>query len=204
MVAWTLVFHIAGLVLWLGSLLAVTHILAMHTEETSPDARRTLGRLESKLLRGLAHPGAALLVTTGWILVAHEPGYLRQRWFLAKLLLVVILVALDLRVSFRAAAFREGKTEMTRRECTALHGAISLVFFVILILVLTKPFGLIRLRALSIFDCRFASAIKAAIDNRKSAMAEIGGQLGENYDQQQWSGACGRRVHHLRRGGQCV
>jgi putative membrane protein len=148
MVAWTLVFHIAGLVLWLGSLLAVTHILAVHTEETSPEARVTLGRLESKLLKGLAHPGAALMVTTGLILVAQDPEYLRQRWLHAKLLLVVVLVALDLRVSFRAAAFRGGKTEMTRRECTTLHGAISLVFFVILILVLIKPLGLIRRQAL--------------------------------------------------------
>jgi putative membrane protein len=144
MVAWTLVFHITGLVFWLGSLLAVTHILSVHTEETSPEARAALGRLESKLLKGLAHPGAALMVITGFILVAHDPNYLREHWFHAKLLLVVVMVVLDLRIAFRATAFREGRIELTRRECMALHGAISLVFFVILILVLTKPFGLTR------------------------------------------------------------
>ena len=37
MVAWTLVFHIVGLVFWLGSLLVVTQILAIHTEEASPE-----------------------------------------------------------------------------------------------------------------------------------------------------------------------
>jgi len=67
MVAWTLVFHMMGLVFWVGSLLVVTHTLAIHAEEDSPDGRAALSRLESKLLRGLAHPGAAIMVIhPGW------------------------------------------------------------------------------------------------------------------------------------------
>ena len=147
MVAWTLVFHIIGLVFWLGSLLVVTQILAIHAEETSPEARATLGRLESKLLKGLTHPGAALMVITGIILVSHDPNYLRETWLHMKLLMVVILIALDLRLAFRARAFQEGSVEVTRRECMALHGAISLVFLIILILVLVKPFGVHRRQA---------------------------------------------------------
>src|SRR5580658_9887670 len=117
MVAWTLVFHICGLVFWLGSLLVVTQILALHTEETSPETRVTLGRLETKLLRGLAHPGAAIMVITGFILVCLDPSYLREHWLHAKLLCVVILVALDLRLTFRARAFQQGNIDLSRREC---------------------------------------------------------------------------------------
>jgi putative membrane protein len=141
MVAWTLVFHIIGLVFWLGSLLVVTQILAIHTEETFTETRATLGRLESKLLRGLAHPGAAIMVITGLVLLFHDPIYLREHWLHAKLLLVVVMIALDLRLTFRARELREGKIELSRRECMVLHGAISLVFLVILILVMIKPFG---------------------------------------------------------------
>jgi len=93
MVAWTLVFHIIGLVFWVGSLLVITQILAIHTEETSPETRATLGRLESKLLRGLAHPGAAIMVITGFILLSLEPQYLRENWLHAKLLLVVVMIS---------------------------------------------------------------------------------------------------------------
>jgi len=147
MVAWTLVFHISGLVFWLGSLLVITQVLAIHAEETSPEARVTLVRLESKLLKGLAHPGAAIMVITGFILVSLDLNYLREHWLHAKLLLVVILIALDLRLTFRARAFQEGRIDLTRRECMVLHGAISLVFLAILILVLIKPFGLHRRQA---------------------------------------------------------
>ncbi len=142
MVAWTLVFHIMGLVFWMGSLLAVSHILAVHTEEPSPEARATLSRVELKLFKGLAHPGAALMVITGSLLIAQDPHYLREHWLHAKLLLVVILIVLDLRLYFRTVAFQAGKVELRRGECMALHGAIALVFTGILILVLLKPFGL--------------------------------------------------------------
>jgi putative membrane protein len=141
MVPWVLVFHLIGLVFWLGSLLVVTHVLAVHSEEPSPEARATLGRLEMKLFKGLAHPGAALMVITGAILIGENPHYLREFWLHAKLLLVAVLIALDLRVYFRATAHLMGRVELRRRECKALHGAISLVFFGILILVLLKPFS---------------------------------------------------------------
>jgi protoporphyrinogen IX oxidase len=147
MVAWTLVFHIIGLVFWLGSLLVISHILAVHAEEPSPDARATLGRVETKLFKGLAHPGAALMVITGTLLVVQDPYYLRQHWLHMKLLLVLILIVLDLRLYFRTMAFQAGKIKLTRGECMAMHGAIAAVFFGILILVLTKPFGLTRRQA---------------------------------------------------------
>jgi putative membrane protein len=141
MVAWALVFHLIGLVFWLGSLLVVTHVLAVHSEEPSTEARAALRRLEMKLFRGLSHPGAALMVITGAILIGEHPHYLREHWLHAKLLLVALLIVLDLRVYFRTTALLAGRAELRRRECMVLHGVISLVFFGILILVLLKPFG---------------------------------------------------------------
>jgi len=141
MVAWILVFHLIGLVFWLGSLLVVTHVLAVHSEESSTEARAALGRLEIKIFNGLAHPGAALMVITGIILISQNPLYLREHWLHAKLLLVAVLIVLDLRIYYRTSAYLAGRVELRRRECMALHGAVSLVFFAILILVMLKPFG---------------------------------------------------------------
>jgi protoporphyrinogen IX oxidase len=142
MVAWTLVFHIIGLVFWLGGLLVVTRVLAIHTEETSVETRATLSLLETRLFKGFTHPGAALMLITGIMLVSHDPYYLRQHWLHAKLLLVAILIVLDLRLYFRARAFQAGKIQLTRGECMGMHGVIALVFVGILICVLTKPFSM--------------------------------------------------------------
>jgi len=141
MIAWILVFHLTGLVFWLGSLLVVTHVMAIHSEEPSREGRAALGRLEMKLLKGMAHPGAAVMVLSGTMMIGENPHYLREHWLQAKLLLVALLIILDLRVYFRTTAFLAGRAELQRRECMALHGAISLVFVGILILVLLKPFG---------------------------------------------------------------
>lgn len=140
MVGWTLVFHLAGLVFWLGSLLVVTHVLAVHAEEPSREAQAALGRLEMKLLKGLTHPGAAIMVVSGILLLVQLPFALRELWFYLKLLLVVVLIVLDLRVYFLTKAFIAGRIVLRRRDAMVLHGAIAAVFLSIIVLVLIKPF----------------------------------------------------------------
>ena len=113
------------------------------------------------------------MVITGIILVSLDPNYLREAWLHAKLLLVVILVALDLRVTFRARMLQAGTGEMSRRECMILHGAVSLVFLVILILVLTKPFGVHRRQA----EMRRGNHTPAI-----GSIFNTGGMFGENHN----------------------
>lgn len=140
MIEWTKVFHLLGMVFWIGSLLIVTNLLAVHTRESSPEARQALGRAEMKLFNGLAHPGAALMVISGIILLTLNPSRLHQRWLHTKLLLVATLMVLDAVVYLRAKAFHAGRIELRRGQCMALHGVIALIFLGILTLVLVKPF----------------------------------------------------------------
>jgi len=138
--AWALVFHIVGFVFWMSGLLVVTQVLAAHTGEESPEARRALERLEVRLFKGIALRGAAITVLAGITVLVIHPGYLHQHWLHAKLSLVAIMIGLDLVVYFRAREFNAGQIQLKRRECMMLHGAISLVFLGILILVMIKPF----------------------------------------------------------------
>ncbi len=140
MQAWLLVLHLPAMVLWVGSLLVVTSVLAAHCREAGVEARNALARLENKIFRRMVHPGAALMVITGVLLVLSEPQfYMREPWLHAKLLLVVFLVGLDLRIYFRAKAFQSGKVEMQRGECIGLRAGVAAVFLGILILVIIKP-----------------------------------------------------------------
>jgi len=138
--AWALVFHIVGFVFWVGGLLVVTTALALHTGDISSEAAVPLEHLEVKLIRGMAHPGAAVTVGAGLAVILIQPDFIYQHWLQAKLFLVAILVALDLIVYARVKAFHKREIKLERRECMILHGAISLVFLGIVILVLIKPF----------------------------------------------------------------
>jgi len=139
-VAWALVFHVLGFVFWMAGLLVATQALSAHIKESSPAARQALARLESKLLRGVAHPGAAITVLAGITVVWMQPDYLHQHWLQAKLFLVAILIGLDLILTWRIRAFQAGQIEIPRWESKAQHGAISLVFLLIVVLVMIKPF----------------------------------------------------------------
>ena len=139
--AWTLVFHIIGIVFWLGSLLVVTHVLAADADSASAEMHESLGRLEAKLFNGVAHPGAIIVILSGIVLIMQNPHYyLRAGWLHVKLLLVLILIVLDVITYVRAKAFHAGRTVLRRKECLALHGSIALVFIGILVMVLIRPF----------------------------------------------------------------
>ncbi len=134
---WTLVFHIVGLVFWLGGLLIETTLLAQHTQETSPEIRNVLARLELRLLGSMANPGAVLSIITGIILIFTNPSYyLHARWLQAKLVLVVVLIGLHWVALSRTKSYLAGRIQLQRRDCMTLHGAISLIFLGILVLVL--------------------------------------------------------------------
>lgn len=141
LLAWTLVFHILGIVFWLGSLLVVTHLLAYDAESESVEVHEVLNRLEGKLFKGIAHPGAIITIISGAILISTNPQYyLHAAWLHVKLFLVIILIALDVITYIRAKAFHAGKITLQRKECMMLHGGIALVFIGVLIMVLVRPF----------------------------------------------------------------
>lgn len=138
---WLLVFHLLGIVFWLGALLIVTHLLAADSEAASEETHQVLGRLETKLFNGIAHPGAAIVIISGLLMIMTNPHYYLSRgWLRAKLILVAGLVVLDFITYRRMRAFKAGTAKLQRKQCMALHGAIALLFIGILVLVLVQPF----------------------------------------------------------------
>lgn len=141
LIAWTLVFHILGIVFWMGGLLVVTHVLAYDAESPSAEVHEALDGLERKLLNGLVHPGGLIAIISGLILIStNTPYYLHAAWLHVKLLMVLFVIVLDAVTVIRARAFHAGKIQLKRKECMALHGGVALVFIVILIMVLVRPF----------------------------------------------------------------
>ncbi len=141
LIAWTLVFHILGIVFWLGSLLVVTHVLACDAESPSPEVHETLGGLERRLFKGIAHPGAIITIISGIILISTNTHYyVHAAWLHIKLFMVAVIIVLDIVTFIRMKAFHAGRIKLQRKECMELHGGIALAFIVILIMVLVRPF----------------------------------------------------------------
>lgn len=137
MIMWTLLFHIVGLVFWIGGLLVATSLLGQHAEENFPEGQAALGQAEMRMLNGMATPGAVITIVTGIILIAgHASFYLHSTWLQSKLILVICLIVLHGIAHVRARKFVAGRLRVPRKNWMILHGAISLVFLGILICVL--------------------------------------------------------------------
>ncbi|MGH9447340.1 MAG: CopD family protein [Terriglobia bacterium] len=137
MFLWTLLFHVVGLVFWVGGLLVATSIFGQYSDERSPEARTALGQAGTRMLSGMANPGAIITVITGIILVdLRGAEILRTTWLQAKIILVVCLLIMHGIGYVRARKLLTGKLRVPRKSWMVLHGAISLVFFGILICVL--------------------------------------------------------------------
>ncbi|MGH9518989.1 MAG: hypothetical protein ACRD2D_05040 [Terriglobales bacterium] len=124
-VAWVLVFHMIGMVMWIGGL-----FLAMAA------AGAGAAELAQRGLRRFAHPGAALMIITGALMMVLLPFVRDAMWLHVKLLLVLLLIVADLLVTARLRK----SAPASRARLGVYHSAIGILFLGILILALVKPF----------------------------------------------------------------
>jgi uncharacterized integral membrane protein (TIGR00701 family) len=137
MFLWTVLFHVVGLVFWIGGLLVASSLFGQHSEERSPEGRLTLAQVGLRMMNGMATPGAIITIITGIILVdIRGAAILRETWLQAKLILVMCLIVLHIIGYVRFRRVSAGTLRVPRRSWMVLHGAISLVFFAILVCVL--------------------------------------------------------------------
>lgn len=133
MVSALLVVHVLGLVFWVSGLLVTSMALTRHTQESSPEARQALARLERIFLRGLADPGALLTILAGIGLISTNSSYyLYAPWLHIKLTFVALLIGLHGVVAVRTKRFGAGQILLQRSEARWLVVATLVIFLSIL------------------------------------------------------------------------
>lgn len=165
--SWTLVFHVTGIVFWIGGLLMAAQMIASAAQDEAAQpataapaaaaaasggsavattvavasSRAIHQRTAMRLLRTMAHPGALLTLATGTILLIlagrQDPAIYQAPWLNIKLILVAVLLWLDWRLWMRVKTM--DRRPARRQDASMLHGLIAAAFFIILILVFLKP-----------------------------------------------------------------
>lgn len=135
-VSWVLVFHLFGMVLWIGGLFLALAAASARSDDVAARAQRA--RLAQKGMRQFAHPGAALMILSGALLMYLLPGVRMAPWLHAKLALVVVLIVFDLLLTFRLR--RMPDHEPSPSQLGMFRGVVGVLFVLILILVLVRPF----------------------------------------------------------------
>jgi protoporphyrinogen IX oxidase len=134
-----LVFHIFGVILWMGSLLVISSMMALVPDEVGA-ARERMVVIGRRLFHVSSNIGAIVTVVFGIFMVFLDPRVMLQGWMHAKIGLVLVLLVFHVRLYWRVIALENDPGSATRREFTILHGIFSLLLLLILVLVLVKPF----------------------------------------------------------------
>lgn len=142
--AWYLVFHIVGFILWLGGLLDLTRILGYHVKEDLVVQQR-LSWMEFRMYWFVATPGMILAVVAGLILFFMGGGTAiyfggRSSWFLVKFGLALGLIVIHFICGRQIMDLRARPRFTSAVPFKVLHGLTGLVFIFVVILAVVKPF----------------------------------------------------------------
>src|SRR5215467_10072801 len=105
-VDWMIVFHLFGVIIWIGSLLLIASMLALVTEEVGT-ARERLVMVSRRLFQVGCNIGAAATVLFGIFLILLEPNALDQGWLHVKLVVVLVLLYFHYRLYRRILMFED-------------------------------------------------------------------------------------------------
>jgi len=141
--AWYLVFHIVGLVVWMGALLDLTRILGYHVKEEF-NVQQRLSAIEFRIFFFVATPGLVITAIFGILLFFAGGGFANyfgsQGWFHAKLTLVIFLFAVHVLMGRNILKLKAQPQNLKPTRYKILHGTAALALVLIVILVFIKPF----------------------------------------------------------------
>jgi len=135
---WVLTFHLFGVIFWLGGLLVIASLLALVADEVGVAKERFI--VAARRLFIGCNIGAAIAIVFGFVLIAFQPEVMRQGWFHLKLLMVLLLIVVDVRLYRRIGALENEPASATAGEFRIVHGMLSALMLIILLLALLKPF----------------------------------------------------------------
>ena len=114
---WLKAFHLIGVVSWFAALFYIVRLFVYHAEaQDDVEPRRTIlmnqyAIMERRLYNMIQQPAMWITVVTAAGLLVLQPSYLREPWMLAKLVLVLLLVAMHYGSARMMRAFLRGRVE---------------------------------------------------------------------------------------------
>lgn len=136
---WFIVFHLFGVIFWVGGLLIISSMLGVAARE-SGTAQEAMLRLTRRLFNSACNAGAVIAIVFGSLIIVSEPEVMRHGWLHVKLALVVALIIVHLWMLRRSRSIGQPSGSPTRGEFLIIHGLVSIALLAILVMVIMQPF----------------------------------------------------------------
>ena len=135
---WIKALHISFMVTWFAGLLYLPRLFVYHAMSSDPISIERFKIMERKLYFGIMTPGAVLTIIFGlWLWLGYG---ISGRWLHPKLLLVLILVIYHLYCGKLVNDFKHDRNQYGHAFYRWFNELPVLILFVVIILVVVKPF----------------------------------------------------------------
>ncbi len=135
---WLKSAHIIFMVTWFAGLFYLPRLFVYHAMSSDEVSLERFRVMERKLYYGIMAPGAVLTIASGLGLWLHYG--ITGTWLLAKLVLVLAVVAYHLWCGALLAAFRDGRAQHSHLWYRWFNEVPVFFLVAIVILVTVKPF----------------------------------------------------------------
>lgn len=137
---WIKSLHVVAVIAWMAGLLYLPRLFVYHCDAAGGSSQsETFKVMEQRLLNFIMTPAmVAVWIFGGWL--AWRGGYYADRWFLAKVVLVLALSGVHAYFAAAAARFAADNNSEFARYWRLMNEVPTVLMIGIVVLVVVKPF----------------------------------------------------------------
>ena len=135
---WVKILHISFVVAWMAGLLYLPRLFVYHKENENENKTVAIFKVMEKRLYFYIMNPAAVLVWFSGIYLGHVLGF--DTWLIVKIGVVVIMTAYHILLGIHLNDFKLDKQIRTSRYFRIINEIPFFLLFIILIMVIMKPF----------------------------------------------------------------
>lgn len=137
---WLKALHVAAVISWMAGLFYLPRLMVYHADaEKGSVQSETFKVMERRLLRLIMNPAMVVVWITGpWL--AWQMGFLYDKWFWAKMILVAGLSDFHHRLARWTKAFAADQNQRDGKFFRIMNEIPTVLMLGIVILVIVKPF----------------------------------------------------------------
>ena len=137
---WLKALHIMAVIVWMAGLFYLPRLYVYHADaKAGSELSETFKVMEQRLLRIIMNPAMLLVWLTGPALASMQ-GVLSEGWFLAKMLLVVVMTGFHMALAKWRKEFAADANTRPGKFYRMANEFPTLVMAAIVLLVVLKPF----------------------------------------------------------------
>ena len=135
---WVKILHISFVVAWMAGLLYLQRLFVYHKENENEHKTAAIFKVMEKRLYFYIMNPAAVLVWLSGIYLGHVLGF--ETWLIVKIGVVLIMTAYHILLGIHLNDFKLDKQIRTSRYFRIINEVPFFLLFIILIMVIMKPF----------------------------------------------------------------